>query len=169
MLNPYFKITFMHLEDTLSIQSNLTFQATLCRIMGLKCLVWISGASGQNWGVTLTHESVCAVPGALVSIPCTFTHPPGFIVTKVYWITQGSNLAQNPQYVGRVQYGRDMERDCTLTLSDVRVTDTGFYYIRLETNKVATWQSSEFNLTVRGKLTTFCPTQTRSLLNLFDF
>lgn len=118
----------------------------------------------------MTHESVCAVPGALVMIPCSFTHPPGLIITKVYWITQGSDLAQNPQYKGRVRYSRDMERDCTLTVSDVRVTDTGFYYTRIETSKVATWQSSKFSLTVGGKVIKFCITETQLLiLHLFEF
>ncbi|KAG5278079.1 hypothetical protein AALO_G00094960 [Alosa alosa] len=87
-------------------------------------------------------------------MPCSFTPPAGQTVTKVYWVINyvlgllPPDIFYTPQYVGRVQYSRDKETDCTLTLSNVRVTDTAQYYARIETNSRNTISHS-VNLTVK--------------------
>ncbi|KAL2086261.1 hypothetical protein ACEWY4_017320 [Coilia grayii] len=93
---------------------------------------------------------MCAVTGSSVVMPCSFTHPPGLTVTEVYWITNASHggettdLRNRPQYEGRVQYSADKEKNCTMTLSDVRVTDRALYYARIETSTAGQrWQSHQ--------------------------
>ncbi|XP_076118402.1 B-cell receptor CD22-like [Alosa pseudoharengus] len=84
-------------------------------------------------------------------MPCS--PPAGQTVTKVYWVINyvwrlPPDIFYTSQYVGRVQYSRDKETDCTLTLSNVRVTDTAQYYARIETNSRNTI-SHPVNLTVK--------------------
>ncbi|KAL2086262.1 hypothetical protein ACEWY4_017321 [Coilia grayii] len=83
---------------------------------------------------------MCAVSGSSVVMPCSFTHPTHLTVTKVYWTINATpggeitDLRNRTQYKGRVQYSADKEKNCTMTLSDVRVADTALYYARIETS-----------------------------------
>ncbi|XP_041959438.1 B-cell receptor CD22-like [Alosa sapidissima] len=112
------------------------------------------GVSAERWWVTMSQGSVCAVAGSSVVIPCSFTHPSNLTVNKVYWVLNAipnsstRDLLDLPQYAGRVQYSLDKERNCTLTLSDVSVTDTAQYHVRIEINA---WNklSRRVNLTVK--------------------
>ncbi|XP_041959450.1 B-cell receptor CD22-like [Alosa sapidissima] len=76
--------------------------------------------------------------GSSVVMPCSFTHP-GLRIYEVYWVkkeTQNGtslDLLQTPLYEGRVHYSTEMDRNCTLTLRDVRVTDAGHYYVTVIT------------------------------------
>ncbi|KAL2086237.1 hypothetical protein ACEWY4_017296 [Coilia grayii] len=117
----------------------------------------ISGVCGERWGVTLPHGDICAVTGSSVVMPCSFTHPPHLTVTEVYWIINATpggettDLRNRPQYEGRVQYSADKEKNCTMTLSDVRDTDTALYYARIETNiPKEKFQSWLVSLRVKG-------------------
>lgn len=132
-----------------------TSNTPLMNIYG-PCLIWISGVSAQHWKVTMADFDICAVRGSTVVMSCSFIHPPGLNVTQVYWgINARKNvplpdLLYNPQYIDRVKYSTK-RKNCTLTLSDVRVTDTAFYYARIKTTTGDNWQSSNVNLKVTGK------------------
>ncbi|XP_062378859.1 B-cell receptor CD22-like [Sardina pilchardus] len=111
-----------------------------------------------TWVVTMTHHSICAVTGSSVEMPCSFTHHHNnqLIVNKVYWVINAKQGALPPdlktvqEYVGRVQYKTDIAKTCTLTLSDVRLTDTADYYARIETSTTGEqWLSTKVNLTVK--------------------
>ncbi|XP_042563255.1 B-cell receptor CD22-like [Clupea harengus] len=102
----------------------------------------------------MTDYEICAVTGSSVVMPCSFTHPHGLTVTTVYWVINAkkdnklSDLSKNPEYKDRVQYSTDIKDNCTLTLSDVRVTDTASYYARIEAKQK--WMSAKVTLTVTG-------------------
>lgn len=104
----------------------------------------------------MPHSGICALTGSSVVIPCSFTHR-GLKVFKVYWVkkeTQNGtslDLLQTPLHEGRAQYSMDMERNCTLALSDVRVEDAGHYYITVITYPpLRRWLSNDVILLVIG-------------------
>ena len=123
-------------------------------------VICISGDEDQReWKVTLTHKSICAVTGSSVVMPCSFTHPPGLTVTKVYWLIDPkegkgtSDLNSKASYKGRVQYFWNNDNNCTLKLNKVKKTDKATYHARIETyQRKNKWQSkSAVHLTVLGK------------------
>ena len=111
--------------------------------------------------MTLPHERICAVTGSSVVMPCSFTHPPGVKVTKVFWLIDpqkgkvSSDLTSKTSYKGRVQYFWNKDNNCTLKLSKLNKKDKAKYHARIETNeKKKNWQSEPaVQLTVTGK----CP------------
>ncbi|XP_076118409.1 B-cell receptor CD22-like isoform X2 [Alosa pseudoharengus] len=133
--------------------------ASLALFLLIPCLTITPGVSGQvTWVVTMTHDSICAVIGSSVEMPCSFTHQhkPDLIVNKVYWGINPikdmplADVLYNPKYTGRVKYNKDMKKTCTLILSDVRVSDTTAYYARIETTTSREkWQSNPVTLTVK--------------------
>lgn len=106
----------------------------------------------------MSHSGICAATGSSVVMPCSFTHR-GLRLFKVYWVkkeTQNGtslDLLQTPLYEGRAQYSTDMERNCTLTLSDVRLGDAGHYYVTVITYPpLKRWLSNDVILLVTGKV-----------------
>ena len=112
----------------------------------------------------MTHERICAVTGSSVVMPCSFTHPPGLTVTKVYWLInpkegkEASDIMSIKSYKGRVQYFWNKDNKCTIKLSKLKKKDKAEYYARIETNEEKKkWQSkSAVQLTVTGKASN-CP------------
>ncbi|XP_071361151.1 myelin-associated glycoprotein-like isoform X2 [Trachinotus anak] len=109
--------------------------------IGFVLLIPVSVIQGQNgWGVTYSPTYICAIKGSTVEIGCTYTHP--YTVTQVqerFWFTKESNgfhvdLRTEPEYSGRVQYYFG-ENACTLTITDLRESDSAEYKFRFTTNR----------------------------------
>ncbi|XP_076135389.1 cell adhesion molecule CEACAM2-like [Alosa pseudoharengus] len=97
-------------------------------------LSMIQGLSDEGWQINISHSSVCAVAGATVVIPCSFTHPPNVMVKKVLWTvnhTLDKDLSEYPEYMSRVQHSGDMKNNCTLALREVDVSDSRDYFVRI--------------------------------------
>ncbi|GAA6089509.1 sialoadhesin-like [Tachysurus ichikawai] len=99
-------------------------------------LMLLTGVQAQP-SVTLSSQSLCVVIGSTVNIPCTFT--PGHSgVTQRQWYRVQSpegepqDLRKDPEYSGRVSVNT-WGSDCSLTVSNVRVSDSGVYYFRFKT------------------------------------
>uniref|UniRef100_A0A4W6EJ75 B-cell receptor CD22 n=1 Tax=Lates calcarifer TaxID=8187 RepID=A0A4W6EJ75_LATCA len=100
---------------------------------------------GQDgWGVTYTSTKICAFKGSTVDIHCTYTYPPRIndqitAVKETYWFTKKRNkepvdLRTDSDYTGRVQY-HCAENSCTLTITDLRESDSAEYKFRFITNQ----------------------------------
>ncbi|KAI4882863.1 hypothetical protein NFI96_026107, partial [Prochilodus magdalenae] len=91
------------------------------------------------WGVTYTRDGVCALKGSSVDFSCSYKHPEGLRVTRSFWFTEGlsqdgepQDVRESDQYRGRVQYSRT-PNPCTMTITDLRETDTQTYRFRFYT------------------------------------
>ncbi|KAL2086199.1 hypothetical protein ACEWY4_017258 [Coilia grayii] len=90
-----------------------------------------TGGTSQTWVVKLAVDTICAVTGSSVVLPCSFTHPPGRNVTNVFWLinpvrgVEPPDLLHNPAYSGRIQYSADIENNCTLVLSELTIEMNG--------------------------------------------
>ncbi|XP_042170995.1 titin-like [Oncorhynchus tshawytscha] len=89
---------------------------------------------GQNgWSVTYTTQSICTLKGSTVEMSCSYTYPSGYIVTSTFWfITNNAegnpvSLSGDPDYKGRVMYHRDKKNGHTLTITDLRESDSATY------------------------------------------
>ncbi|XP_076135391.1 HEPACAM family member 2-like [Alosa pseudoharengus] len=97
-----------------------------------------SGAA-DDW-VTLPDQNICAVSGSSVVMPCSFTHPSGLTVTKVFWLidlqwtNEAPDLKSNGSYKDRVQYLWKNDTNCSLQLNKVKKNDSTNYYARIVTN-----------------------------------
>ncbi|XP_062388251.1 B-cell receptor CD22-like [Sardina pilchardus] len=119
-------------------------------------LLLIQGTFGQQWGINITDVHICAVRGSSMIMLCSFMHPPGLRVTKVFWTinpqrhTEPTNLLDIPQYKDRVVYSADIGNNCTLTLRELTVADAGVYHLRIvtEQDKEKWLQQPGFRLTV---------------------
>ncbi|KAI4895934.1 hypothetical protein NFI96_024508 [Prochilodus magdalenae] len=92
------------------------------------------------WGVTYTRDGVCALKGSSVDLSCSYKHPEGLRVTRSFWFTEGlsqngepQDVRESDQYRGRVQYSRT-PNPCTMTITDLRETDTQTYRFRFYTD-----------------------------------
>ncbi|XP_046872355.1 B-cell receptor CD22-like [Hypomesus transpacificus] len=109
-----------------------------------------------GWGVTYTLQSVCALRGSSVSLSCSYTYPRGHTVTTTEWCKKKSGqrytykIQDQAEYAGCVQYVGDKDRDCTLTITDLRETDSAFYYFRFKTAYFSQWRggSQQISLSV---------------------
>uniref|UniRef100_A0AAY5KPC1 Ig-like domain-containing protein n=1 Tax=Esox lucius TaxID=8010 RepID=A0AAY5KPC1_ESOLU len=93
--------------------------------------------------VIYTHQSVCALKGSTVNISCTFSHLKKLNATEETWFNKWDSgvikdLIQDPEYAGRVEYHRTTDKDSTLTVTDLRESDSAEYKFRFTSNKV-TW------------------------------
>ncbi|KAF4093289.1 hypothetical protein AMELA_G00000540 [Ameiurus melas] len=99
-------------------------------------LILLAGVQAQH-SVTLSSQSLCAVTGSTVKIPCTFTPGHSSVTQREWYRVQSSegeprDLRKDPQYSGRVSV-RTVTSDCELTVWDVRVSDSGVYNFRFKT------------------------------------
>ncbi|XP_060714799.1 sialoadhesin-like [Tachysurus vachellii] len=96
----------------------------------------MAGVQAQH-SVTFSSQSLCVFIGSTVKIPCTFT-PDHYGITERQWYRVQSSegepqdLRKDPEYSGHV-YVKPGETDCSLTVSNVRVSDSGVYYLRYKT------------------------------------
>uniref|UniRef100_A0A7N6BWS7 B-cell receptor CD22 n=1 Tax=Anabas testudineus TaxID=64144 RepID=A0A7N6BWS7_ANATE len=96
--------------------------------------------SQNGWGVTYRKPTeICALKGSTVTISCTYGYPYTVErVDKTLWFTKESNnvhvdLRSDPDYSDRVEYQCE-NKACTLTIRDLRETDSATYKFRFITN-----------------------------------
>uniref|UniRef100_A0A8K9X1T0 Ig-like domain-containing protein n=1 Tax=Oncorhynchus mykiss TaxID=8022 RepID=A0A8K9X1T0_ONCMY len=95
----------------------------------------------DDWSVTYTTQSICALKGSTVELSCSYTYPSGYTVTTTLWFTEWGtgvepkDLGQDPKYAGRLVYHGDKKKDCTLTITDLRESDSATYKFRLLTDQ----------------------------------
>ncbi|XP_053532500.1 B-cell receptor CD22 isoform X2 [Ictalurus punctatus] len=99
-------------------------------------LMLLTGVQAQH-SVTLSSQSLCAVTGSTVKIPCTFTPGHSSVTQREWYRVQSSegeprDLSKDPQYSGRVSV-RTVTSDCELTVRNVRASDSGVYNFRFKT------------------------------------
>ncbi|XP_059190838.1 uncharacterized protein LOC131973016 [Centropristis striata] len=108
-------------------------------------LLSMSAVQGENgWRVTYTPTQVCALKGSTVEMSCTYTYPSRInyrdtTVEKILWFTRVNHdepvdLKTDSEYSGRVQYSSN-NNDCTLTIRDLRESDSAEYFFGFITNQ----------------------------------
>ncbi|XP_019215917.1 B-cell receptor CD22 isoform X2 [Oreochromis niloticus] len=98
-------------------------------------LLSLSGVQSQdNNGVSYTSPQICAFKGSTVDIGCSFKYP--LKLLKKVWLTEG--IEYNPDDLkkdsGRVSYSSQWY-SCTLTIRDLRESDSAVYKFRYTTNR----------------------------------
>uniref|UniRef100_A0A4W5MB27 Ig-like domain-containing protein n=1 Tax=Hucho hucho TaxID=62062 RepID=A0A4W5MB27_9TELE len=72
---------------------------------------------------------------------CSYTYPSGYIVTTTFWFTKKDaegnpvSLSDDPDYEVRVSYRKDKENGHTLTIRDLRESDSATYKFRFITDR----------------------------------
>ncbi|XP_014037640.1 sialoadhesin isoform X2 [Salmo salar] len=123
---------------------------------------------GQNcFNVTYTHQSICAMKGSTVELPCTYQYPSYHVVSEPNWYIQEKYneapkmLSSVPEYAGRAEYLGTEEKDCTLRITDLRERDSAEYKFRFKT-QYAEWgysfSGTTLTVTVEKKRTLTCST-----------
>ncbi|XP_058241397.1 sialoadhesin-like isoform X2 [Hemibagrus wyckioides] len=106
-----------------------------------------------NPSVTLHLQSLCAVTGSTVKIPCSYSK--AYSVKQKQWYRAQrfkglpQDLRKDPEYSGRV-FVNTWWSDCELTVKNVRVSDSGVYNFRIKTQSSWISASSGVQLTVTG-------------------
>ncbi|XP_029594753.1 uncharacterized protein LOC115177898 [Salmo trutta] len=89
-----------------------------------------SPAVCQNcWSVTYTHQSICTLKGSTVDISCSYTYPSYHEIETAFWFTKWSGMEAEdlnsvPGYEGHIEYLGDKESNCTLRITDLRLSDS---------------------------------------------
>ncbi|CAK6983608.1 uncharacterized protein LOC121912925 isoform X2, partial [Scomber scombrus] len=112
------------------------------------CVTVVQGQ--DDWGVTYISTQICALKGSIVNIHCTYRYPSRIkstytTVKESFWFTKLSNnepvdLRTDSEYADRVQYHCD-KNDCTLTITDLRESDSAQYHFTFKTQSFE-WRSS---------------------------
>ncbi|KAM9490053.1 sialic acid-binding Ig-like lectin 7 [Salvelinus alpinus] len=128
-------------EDTSSLYSDSFSDADSysCAVKGHEDL--LSPAVCQKcWSVTYTHQSICALKGSTVNISCSYTYPSYHEIKKALWFTKwesgmdAEDLSSVPGYEGHIEYLGDKKSDCTLRITDLRLSDSAGYMFRFITS-----------------------------------
>ncbi|KAL1005696.1 hypothetical protein UPYG_G00062510 [Umbra pygmaea] len=134
--------------------------------------------------VTYFHQSICALKGSSINISCSFKYPSWHVVKNITWFKRWEtgaikNVSQDPEYAGRVEYHQTTDKDSTLRITDLRLTDSAEYKFRFKTNATS-WGYSYPGTTLTvtdlkvspttkdGKVTLTCST-TCSLSNNYTY
>ncbi|XP_040891992.1 sialoadhesin-like isoform X2 [Toxotes jaculatrix] len=106
------------------------------------CVSVVHGQDG--WGATYSLTKICALKGSTVEIRCSYRYPPRMnghetTVERRFWFTKFQDeervdVRTDSAYAGRVQYHCG-ENDCTLTIRDLRESDSAQYKFRFITNQ----------------------------------
>ncbi|XP_034150368.1 B-cell receptor CD22-like, partial [Esox lucius] len=91
----------------------------------------------DDWTVRYSTQSICVLKGSTVEMSCSYTFPSG-TVTSTFWFTKDTyknpvNLIVDSDYTGRVKYHDEKYRH-TLTITDLRETDSAVYKFRFTTD-----------------------------------
>uniref|UniRef100_A0A674A3Y7 Immunoglobulin domain-containing protein n=1 Tax=Salmo trutta TaxID=8032 RepID=A0A674A3Y7_SALTR len=93
-----------------------------------------------GWSVTYTTQSICTLEGSTVELSCSYIYPSG-TVTTTFWFTKNDaegkyvSLLDDPDYKGRVTYRKDKENGHTLSITDLRESDSATYKFRFITDQ----------------------------------
>ncbi|XP_064816353.1 B-cell receptor CD22-like [Oncorhynchus masou masou] len=95
--------------------------------------------SQKCWSVTYTHQKICALKGSTVDISCSYTYPSYHEIKQAFWFTKWSgmeaeDLSSVPGYEGHIEYLGDKESDCTLRITDLRLSDSAGFRFRFITS-----------------------------------
>ncbi|XP_045061196.1 B-cell receptor CD22 isoform X2 [Coregonus clupeaformis] len=93
-----------------------------------------------GWSVTYTPQSICALKGSTVQLSCSYRYPSGTVTTtfgftKMYAVENYVSLSDDPDYKGRVTYRSDKKNVHTLTITDLRESDSATYKFRFITDQ----------------------------------
>ncbi|XP_024260318.1 B-cell receptor CD22 [Oncorhynchus tshawytscha] len=87
---------------------------------------------GNCWDVTHQHKTICAFAGTNIELRCNYTYPSNQTITDTIWSKSGVKYLDND----RIEYRGKKENDCTLRITDLRESDSGYYTFSLETQGV---------------------------------
>ncbi|XP_070691771.1 opioid-binding protein/cell adhesion molecule-like [Pempheris klunzingeri] len=113
----------------------------------------LKGILAGDWSVHLPSSPICAVIGSSVVLPCSYDYPqssnetkeegrpsaPGEVLSEMWcledsrcitprYIFHSDGVFPDPSYQGRVEYlGQPGTKNCSLRISDLRVSDSGAY------------------------------------------
>ncbi|KAK0151771.1 hypothetical protein N1851_006850 [Merluccius polli] len=131
-------------------------QLNLCVLFILNemCLFFTALQGNDDWTVTYTSSNVCPLRGSTVDISCTFKYPEkqhdlSTTVLETLWFTKEDrnqkpvDLLSDADYTGRVEsscgeiscIGSSCNRKCTLSITDLRQSDSAVYNFRFKTNQ----------------------------------
>ncbi|CAL8363754.1 unnamed protein product [Merluccius merluccius] len=115
---------------------------------------WYIYIGNDDWTVTYTSSNVCSLRGSTVDISCTFKYPEkqhdlSTTVLETLWFTKEDrnqtpvDLLSDADYTGRVEsscgeiscIGSSCNRKCTLSIRDLRQSDSAVYNFRFKTNQ----------------------------------
>ncbi|XP_029594589.1 uncharacterized protein LOC115177756 isoform X2 [Salmo trutta] len=106
------------------------------------CLWSVTVELGQfGWGVTYTKKSICVLKGSTVDLACTYKYPWYKTVKATFWFTKNDaegnpvSLRDDPDYKGRVEYSVDKRKSHTLTITDLRESDSAEYWFTFTTDQ----------------------------------
>ncbi|XP_068560473.1 B-cell receptor CD22-like isoform X2 [Cebidichthys violaceus] len=104
--------------------------------------------SQSDWGVTYSPTEVCAFEGSTVHMRCSYTYPSTTYpaVQNTFWFTKEKggkpvDLKTDSEYSSRVFY-YCYEKWCTLTISNLKKSDSTEYKFRFTTNQNGKYSGS---------------------------
>ncbi|XP_070303805.1 B-cell receptor CD22-like [Salvelinus sp. IW2-2015] len=114
------------------------------------------------WSVTYTHQSICVLKGSTMNISCSYTYPSYHEIKQAFWFTKWSgmdteDLSSVPGYEGHIEYLGDKESNCTLRITDLRLSDSAVYRFRFITSG-GKFSGSPVSLTVTDVVLEMDPT-----------
>ncbi|XP_063065290.1 B-cell receptor CD22-like [Engraulis encrasicolus] len=135
-----------------------------CLQMLTSILILISGVLSDGLQVTLdpqvtySSQSICGLKGSSLAVTCSFSPPTNQTISSVFWFTskqrhhwrsedQPEDLLLDADYMGRVTYS-GTEGSSELTITDLRLGDSGVYRCLYVSNEGIYSDSTGVNITV---------------------
>ncbi|KAL2087032.1 hypothetical protein ACEWY4_018091 [Coilia grayii] len=111
--------------------------------------------------VTYNSQNICGLKGWSVVMACSYTPPTNQTVSSVFWFSpkqrhhwwsedQPEDLLLDGDYMGRVKYTGTEGRSSALTITDLRLGDSGVYHCLYVSNEGRYSDLTGVNITVTG-------------------
>lgn len=122
-------------------------------------MLYVSVVQSENeWKVMYPSTQICALRGSSVQISSIYSCPSKINgqnteIKNTFWFIENfEDLKKQPKFADRVQ-DKCVKKNCTLTMSNLRETDSAQYKFRIITNHHrGTWFGSPgVNLSVTGE------------------
>ncbi|XP_071204164.1 B-cell receptor CD22-like [Salvelinus alpinus] len=150
-------------EDTSSLYSDSFSDADSysCAVKGHEDL-HSPAVCKKCWSVTYTHPKICALKGSTVDISCSYTYPSNHEIKTAFWFTklsgmEAEDLSSMPGCEGHIEYLGDKKSNCTLRITDLRLSDSAGYRFRFITSGEK-FTGSRVSLTVTDVVLEMDPT-----------
>ncbi|KAL7852080.1 hypothetical protein SRHO_G00178650 [Serrasalmus rhombeus] len=100
----------------------------------------IVGAFGTEWSVKYNQQEICALKGSTVFMNGTFTHPEHLTGVITFWMinpaheVEPTDISEDPDFSGRVEFFTDEQKHFSLKLSDVVKKDEHQFCFRIRSS-----------------------------------